>query len=149
MESSLVCRVRGGRCAFPIADVEETMRPLPIVPVAGAPAFVRGLAIIRGVPTPVVDASVLLTGDAATTTTRFVTLRAGQRRVALLVDAVETVTTLSRQSVEALPPLLQQAQVEAVAGVGVLDADFLFVLRSARLVPDDVWASMQAAGASA
>ena len=42
-------------CAIPLDYVAETMRPLPIEPVAGTPGFVRGVSVIRGAPTPVVD----------------------------------------------------------------------------------------------
>jgi purine-binding chemotaxis protein CheW len=36
------------------------MRPLPIKPIAGTPGFVRGVSIIRGAPTPVIDLKALL-----------------------------------------------------------------------------------------
>jgi chemotaxis signal transduction protein len=36
------------------------MRPLRIEPVGGTPGFVRGVSMIRGAPTPVVDLKALL-----------------------------------------------------------------------------------------
>src|SRR5215467_14541310 len=60
----LVTRVGGLACAFLIEHVVETMRPMPIEPVGGsdddALAAVDGLAMIRGLPVPVVDARKLL-----------------------------------------------------------------------------------------
>ena len=48
--ASLVCRVAARLCALPVRAVIEIMRPLALEPIAGAPAFVAGLAIIRGEP---------------------------------------------------------------------------------------------------
>src|ERR1039458_3558579 len=88
----LLCRVHGRRCALPLEHVVETMRPLPIGPLAGAPPGVSGLAVIRGAPVPVVDLSRLFSSDVGyieVAPTRFVTVRVGQRVVALAVDRVE------------------------------------------------------------
>src|SRR6185295_4576205 len=56
----LVVTVQSLACALPIARVIETMRPLPVRRIERAPDIVLGAAIIRGIPTPVVDASRLL-----------------------------------------------------------------------------------------
>src|SRR5205809_310773 len=56
----LIVAVRSGACALPLMHVIETMRPLPIEPMACALSFVRGISIIRGAPTPVVDLGALL-----------------------------------------------------------------------------------------
>lgn len=146
-ELSLICRVQTRLCALPLAHVVETLRPLTVEPLAGAPACVQGLCVIRGVPRPVVCAARLLgvqaPGDppAAPTTARFVTVRTGAQQVALAVDAVLGVRTVPPESLQDLPPLLQEAGAEAVAAIGRLDAELLLVLRSSRLLP--------AAGASA
>jgi len=43
-------------------------------------------------------------------------------------------------SVQALPPLLQEAAADGVAAIGRLDAELLLVLSSTRLLPDTSWA---------
>jgi purine-binding chemotaxis protein CheW len=136
----LLCRVRDVMCALPLADVEETMRPLPVEPIAGVPPFVRGIAIVRGTPIPVVDAETLLLGGSQSPAIRFVTVRAGSRRVALAVGMVLGIADIPTESVDALPPLLQHAGDDVIASIGALDADLLFVLTSARIVTEDVWA---------
>jgi len=151
---SLVCRVGSRLCALPVEHVIETMRPLPVEPMAGAPRFVRGLSVIRGVPTPVVDAARLLgvteeESDLAAAPAaggRFVTLRAGERPVALAVDAVLTVRALAEPSLHELPPLLRDAATDVVSAVSVLDAELLLVLRAARLVPGDLPPPLEARG---
>jgi purine-binding chemotaxis protein CheW len=135
-------------CAIPVEYVEETMRPLPVESIAGVPVFVRGLAVVRGVPTPVVDAAFLLSG-LASHPTRFVTVKTGMRRVVLAVDAVVGIIEIPPDAVDVLPPLFQSNGLDAISAIGVLDADLLLVLRSTRLVPDDVWATIQSGGTAA
>ena len=144
--SSLLCRLRRGvLCALPLEYVGETMRPLPVTRIAGAPTFVQGLAVVRGVPTAVVDAAVLLSGQPSRPT-RFVTVKTGGRCVVLAVDAVIGVVETPAADVEALPPLYQKRGSDAFTAIGTFDEELLLVLRSSRLMTDDVWATIQAAG---
>lgn len=131
----LVCRVQARLCALPLQRVVETLRPLPIEPVAGGPSFVLGLAVIRGAPLPVVDAARLL-GMQHECAERFVVVEVDGRRVALAVGGVLGVRTVPRGSLHALPPLLRDAGTEAIAAVGRLDEELLVVLHSARLLPE-------------
>src|ERR1700733_14675484 len=93
---SLLFRVRARLCALPLAHVVETMRPLPVEAMAGAPRCVRGLAIIRGAPIPVVDVAELLgegsvqtdTGTRSQPAARFVAVKVADRGIALAVDGV-------------------------------------------------------------
>ena len=130
-------------CAIPLQNVLETMRPLPFEPVAGAPRFVRGVSVIRGAPTPVIDLAALLEGDGRTASYgRFVTLAIGERRVAIGVDAVAGVRSLDADQLGDLPPLLRDADAGLIQSLGVLDAQLLVVLRSARLVTVGVWKAL-------
>lgn len=135
----LVCRVQTRLCAVPLEHVVETLRPLPIEPVAGMPPFVLGLAVVRGAPLPVVDAARLLGAQRGPIEgfERFVIVMADQRRVALAVDGVLGVRPVAPASLQALPPLLHDADTDVIAAVGLLDAQLLLVLRSARLVPEE------------
>jgi purine-binding chemotaxis protein CheW len=142
--ASVVCRVGARLCALPLDQVVETMRPMAVEPVPGAPAFVIGVAIIRGAPVPVVDAGALLGGEAARG--RLITVRIGSRHVALAVDEVLGVRRLAAAALTALPPLLRDARQDGVASLGALDDGLLLVLEGARLVPDSLWAALQTAG---
>jgi purine-binding chemotaxis protein CheW len=143
----LVTRVGSVVCAFPILHVIETMRPLPIEPVAGVPDFVAGLAIVRGSPIPVVNAAMLL-GGVATAGTRFVIVRSGDRRVALLVDAVLDVRTIEPSVLAALPPLIGGASREVALAIGALDAELVVVLDAARILSADAWHVLERAEAA-
>lgn len=129
------------------------MRALPAEPLAGVPAFVRGVAIVRGRPTPVVDAASLL-ADAtpppdAAPAQRFVTVAPGDRPVMLVVDAVVGVMTLPAGIAKALPPVLRTPRLAAIAATGSLDGALLLVLEHTRLVPEDVWARLAPKGGRA
>lgn len=135
----LVLEVCERLCALELRDVVETMRPLPVQPVSGAPAYVRGLAVIRGQPTPVVELAVLLTGTAAAHCTRFVHIRVDQRPLALAVSAVRGIRSLSSQSLQGLPPLLAAAQASGLESLALLDSELLAVLATGRLLPAAAW----------
>jgi purine-binding chemotaxis protein CheW len=143
----VLCRVGTRLCGVPIEHVAETMRPLPVEPVAGMPAFVRGLSVIRGAPVPVVDAAALLSeGAPEGLPGRYVTLELGDRRVALAVDEVRGIRRLA--ALRDLPPLFAEAGNQAVESVGTLDGDLLLVLKRTRLIPESVWAALETAGAT-
>jgi purine-binding chemotaxis protein CheW len=57
---ALIIQLQGRICAVPLTHVIETMRPLPIQQLAGVPSFIKGVAIVRGIATPVVDLSAVL-----------------------------------------------------------------------------------------
>jgi len=142
----LIVTVGSCACAIPLHHVAETMRPLPIEPVAGTPGFVRGVSVIRGAPTPVVDLRALLeSGETSAAYGRFVTMKLGERRVAIAVDGVVGVRTLDSTEIGELPPLLGDAAAELIEAIGTRDAQLLLVLRAARIVPDDVWTTLAAA----
>lgn len=138
----LLCRVRTHWCALLLTQVVETMRLLPIEPLANTPSFVLGLSVIRGDPVPVVDAARLL-GAKAGVGTRLITLRTDTRQVALAVDEVIGVRTIPNDELHSLPPLLHGSCTATVTAIGTLDAALLLVLTSARLVPEDVWVRLE------
>jgi purine-binding chemotaxis protein CheW len=142
---SLLCRMRSHLCAVPLEHVAETMRPLKVTPLAGAPAFVRGMSVIRGTAIPVVDAGSLLGSVEPASPTRFITLKTDGHRVALAVEEVIGIRSLAAIALNDLPPLLRSANADLVSAVGMLDREFLLVLQTARIVPDSVWQSMLSA----
>lgn len=141
---ALIVGLKSCVCAVPLTHVIETMRPLPVELISGAPSFVLGVAIIRGIPTPVVDLGAIL-GAPGERAGRFVTLRVEEKQVALAVNAVlgvrdfETILTI-----RVLPPLLQRASKDVVETIGTLDEQVLMVLRAAWELPDEVWQALTA-----
>lgn len=140
---ALLVRVTGALCAFPLAEVVETMRPLPVEALENTPDFILGMACIRGAAVPVVLLSALFHGDRRREpSTRFVTLRVGQRLIALAVESVVGIADLSDHVFDNLPPLLKTVGTEFIQALGTVDAEFLVMLHTARLVPDSVWQAL-------
>lgn len=138
----LLVRAGARLCALPVACVVETMRPLPASPLAGAPPFVRGVAIVRGEPVPVVDLAAFVGGAGASErATRWVTVRAGRRDAALAVAAVVGVAELDPRGGRS-EPLVGDACAGAIASLRARDDDLLVVLDAARIVPDAAWAAL-------
>ncbi len=129
----LVVGAGAHRCAFPLDVVVETMRPLPVRPVAGTAACVRGLATVRGRAVPVVDLGAFLAGPGGPAA-RWVTIRVGSRCVAVAVGFVEGLVALSPADLEALPPLVSGARPGVAEALAEVDGDWMVVVQGARLV---------------
>ena len=133
-------------CALPLQHVAEIMRPLSIEPVAGAPGFVRGVSVIRGAPTPVIDLDALLSnGENDAAYGRFVSMKVEERRVALGVTAVVGLAELEPAQLLDLPPILRDVAADLIEAIGTRDAQLLVVLRAARLVPEEAWLALSEA----
>jgi purine-binding chemotaxis protein CheW len=139
----LICRVGSRLCGLPLEHVLETMRPLPVEPLSNAASFIDGLSLIRGRPTPVIDAGRLL-GESGVLAARqrYVTLQLGEHSAALAVDAVLGVRKLDETALADLPALLRESHQELVIALGTLDQQLLLVLEHSRLLPPTFWDSL-------
>jgi len=139
---ALIVEVESRVCALPLAHVIETMRPLPIESLADVPPFVRGVAIIRGIPTPVVDLGAML-GRLNECVERFVIVRIGQKQIALSVSTVLGIRDLERaMMIQELPSLLKGASKDVVEEIGTLDEQVLLILREGWELPAEVWQAL-------
>ena len=131
---SLIFRAGSLLCALRLDEVIETMRPLPTRPLGGTPPYVRGVTIMRGVPTPVLDLCRLLSGETAEIT-RFLAVRTEHGPVAFAAGPVLGIRTTP----VAGPAVYPGVSSRLVAGVGTIDAEPLLLLQSMRVVPEEVW----------
>jgi purine-binding chemotaxis protein CheW len=136
---SLVFRAGARLCALPVSRVVEVHRPLPVESVSQAPPAVLGFAMIRGAALPVVDLAVLLGSRGGGACTRFVIVRAGERKFALSVETVLGIREFAPPFWGDLPPLLGPASAELIEAVGALDADAILALEAGHIVPDAIW----------
>lgn len=137
----LLVRAGARLCGLPVGAVSETLRPLPVDPVAGGPPWLRGVSILRGEPVPVVDLAGLLAGAPEADPGRFVAVRSGGRHAALAVTAVLGVVELDPAGAHTLP-LLRDACGGSLASLRALDGELLVVLGAARLVPEAASAAL-------
>lgn len=97
----VVFRVGETHYAFDIEAVDEILPLLPVTPAPGAPAGILGLADVRKRVVPVFDLHWKFNvAAAAERDSRLVLVGTVQGQVAMLVDAVEEVATVSRADFE-------------------------------------------------
>jgi purine-binding chemotaxis protein CheW len=135
---ALVFRAGPLLCALQLDEVIETMRPLETRALAGTPAFVRGITVLRGVPTPVIDVSRLLGGGPAEAD-RYLAVRTERGAIALATGEIVGIRIVEAEPTGGHPALLGGGSTRMVAGVGTLGAEPLLLLQSLRAVPDEVW----------
>ncbi len=135
----LIIRAGSHICAVNLADVVETMRPVPVEYLAGAPEGVLGISVIRGASVPVVNLASLLGERDESVAIRFVTIRTGERQVALSVDEVLGIRDIPPTLQKEMPPLLREARPDIVEAVGTLDAELLLILKAGSLLREEVW----------
>jgi purine-binding chemotaxis protein CheW len=94
--------------AVDIMRVREIIPPQPVTPVPRAPPFVEGVFRARGEVVPVVDVRKRfgLAATPPTRRTRFVVVRVGPRRIALVVDEVCEVLRIRRSDIRPAPALV-------------------------------------------
>ena len=141
----LLFRAHRHLCAIPVERVIETMRPLPIEPLAIASGAVLGLCRIRGTSVPVVDTGALFGAQGEAGSARFIVLRIENRIVALAVESVTGIRAVPSHALQDLPPLLGEANAALVASIGAADGAFLLVLRTARILAEAHAAMAEAA----
>jgi len=127
----------------------EILRPLAIRPIQAPQPFVCGLSVIRGAPVPVVDLATVIGKDRTGSISRWVTLRLAERRLALAVNDVLGIRELEESTLQALPPLLRDANRGVVESVGTLDSELLVVLEAGRILPEEIWDGLAKEGEGA
>ena len=142
--SLLVCQVQGRMCALPTEHVCEIMRPLHIEHIPGAPNYILGMAVIRGVATPVLNMARLF-DQAESRIERFIAIKVAGRSLALAVEQVQGVSVFNKADLSALPPLMQDMGSALIESISVRDAALLLVLDGARLLPEAVWPQLEGA----
>jgi purine-binding chemotaxis protein CheW len=106
-------------CAFTVGEEEyvvdlhrvlEVIPPVLFTPVPGAPAFVEGVAHLRGRVVPVVDLRKQLgvrTPEGASRRARFMVCAVGGRRIAFVVDRVTQVVRVARADLKPAPAVAE------------------------------------------
>ena len=112
-------RVGGEDYAVDIMRVREIINPLPVTPVPRAPRFIEGVVRLRSEIIPVVDVRKRfgLPALAPTRKTKFLVVRIGGRRLALVVDEVTEVVRLARSEIRPAPAFADDGAPRFFLGV--------------------------------
>jgi purine-binding chemotaxis protein CheW len=136
------------RCALPLAGVVETLRALPLHPCSSVPAYVRGVSIIRGVATPILDLAAFLGAETAALPERLVVMRSGARPLALAVDHVFGIRSLDEETARPLRGVLTPFARGQVRSLRALDGELVALFEDAIVLPDELSNAALALGGS-
>lgn len=133
-------RVAETAMAVPVAQVEYVERLGALMPVPGAPPFLRGVASLRGQVVPIVDLAERLglghhpLGPRA----RVLVVREEGQVVGMAVDDVLRVLYVPEDTVHPPPPVVARVSARFLAGVAHLQGDVVLVLNLQRvLTPEE------------
>jgi chemotaxis signal transduction protein len=109
---------------FDIMSVQEIIRPPKLSKVPRTPAYVEGIANLRGVVLPIIDMRPRFGMDHAEDTdgTRVLVIDVGGVKIGLRVDRVKQVTNVSQADMEAPPVAIRGAATEYLNSVVKLDS---------------------------
>jgi purine-binding chemotaxis protein CheW len=112
-------RIGGEDYAVDIMRVREIINPLPVTPVPRAPAFIEGVIRLRSEVIPVVDVRkrFALPPTPQTRKTKYLVVRIGGRRLALVVDEVTEVVRLARSEIRPAPTFSDERSPQFFLGV--------------------------------
>ena len=118
-----------------IMVIREIRGWTPTTQLPHSPEYVLGVINLRGSVLPVVDLNARL-GRAKTEANIkhvIVVVKAGERTIGLLVDAVSDILTVSPSDIQATPDLARDEQAEFVEGIAVLDSRLVTILSLEKL----------------
>ncbi|MGB8364293.1 MAG: chemotaxis protein CheW [Rhizomicrobium sp.] len=104
-------------------------------PLPHAPDYVRGVINLRGVVLPVIDLKARLGRGQTEANAKHVIIvvKAAERTMGLLVDAVSDILTTTSADIQPTPELARDGQSEFVEGIAVLDQRMVTILSMERL----------------
>jgi purine-binding chemotaxis protein CheW len=115
----LAFRVGSEEYVVDVRRVREVVAPLPVRRMPRIPAFLEGVADLRGEVIPIVDARRRfgLVAGTPTRKTKLVVVQVAGMPVGLVVDAVHEVLRIPRDAIRAAPPLAGKAAPRLFLGV--------------------------------
>lgn len=118
-----------------IMAIREIRGYTPTTSLPHAPDYVLGVINLRGVVLPVIDLNARLGRGRTDANIKhvIVVVKAGDRNIGLLVDAVSDILTVTGNDVQPTPELARDGQAEFVDGIAVLDNRMVTVLSMDRL----------------
>lgn len=105
-------------------------------PLPNSPDYVRGVINLRGVVLPVIDlrARLGLGQTEANIKHVIIVVKAEDRTIGLLVDAVSDILTSKADEIQPTPELARDAHSQFVEGIAVLDKRMVTILNMAQLM---------------
>ena len=119
-----------------IMDIKELIKPREVTEVPRSPSFVSGIISLRGVIVPIIDMldRLGLARERVTGRERVIVVRHADSFSGLLVDEIIQVVRISKDDVEAAPPVLEGIDRDFVTGIGRADGRMIILLNLINIV---------------
>ena len=133
-EKYLTFYADGQRYGLPITHVVQIISLPEITPVPDAPAYMKGIAGLRGAVLPLMDVRLRLgrTETPHTDRTCVIVTALGERTFGCIVDMVDEVTDIAREAVS--PPPAQGREGACLSGVARLGERIILLIDPARIL---------------
>ncbi len=127
--------VGGQTFAIDIMALREIRGWTPTTMLPGAPAYVRGVVNLRGLPLPIVDLGLRLGFPATEADSRsaVAVVQIAERTIGLLVESVSEIISVEAAAIQP-PPDLEGMSSSAVSGLLAMADGMVGVLEIARLI---------------
>lgn len=130
--------------ALEILKVQEIIGLMPITPVPGMPAYIRGVLNLRGKIIPVMELRVRFGLERVPDTDEscIIVVQSGTYLMGVLVDKVSEVSEVDDKQIEPVPTFGIGSKVEYLAGIGKFEQSVKLLLNVEKVlfdVPDVVY----------
>jgi purine-binding chemotaxis protein CheW len=131
-----------------ISKVREIRRYDNVRSIADAPAFIKGVLDLRGTIVPVIDLRIKFNASEAVYNefTVIIVLALAQRLVAIVVDSVSDVVTLTGADIKAAPDFRSSFDVRYLQGMGAVGNRMLILVEIEHIVASGELACCNDAG---
>jgi purine-binding chemotaxis protein CheW len=136
--SVLVIQAGGETYGLPMESLTAVYTGHTIIPVPCVPAFVAGIANIRGEIMPVFDLAVLLKVPSSETKRALIVASSKDSSVAFCVEAVGEARTVQLSELQPVPPMLNEAYLDGISADGMAMLNVEAIINDPALIVDEI-----------
>ncbi|MBA3868135.1 MAG: chemotaxis protein CheW [Anaerolineae bacterium] len=137
MVSVLVIQAGGETYGLPMDSLMAVYMEHTIIPVPCVPSYVAGIANIRGEIMPVFDLAVLLKAPVSETKHALIVASSNENSVAFCVESVGESRTVQLSSLQAVPPMLNEAYLQGISADGMALLNMEGIINDPALIVDE------------
>jgi purine-binding chemotaxis protein CheW len=121
---------------IPIERVSEINKLADITPLPKAPGYIEGVINLRGNVVPVIDLRMRFGMEAVerTNKNKIIVLLIGKRLFGIVVDSVQEVVTLSKESIEPTLPTATGLKGEFINSIGKYNNRLVIILEISKII---------------
>ena len=135
--SALVIQAGGETYGLPMESLTAVYMGHTIIPVPCVPAFVAGIANVRGEIMPVFDLAVLLKVPSANTKQALIVASAKENSIAFCVEAVGETRAVQMSELQSVPPMLNETYLQGISADGMAMLNVEAIINDPALIVDE------------